>query len=220
MSARAGGAGCAAWRASSASASVRSRSLASQRDSSVRATSRWSGVALVEGAFGAGGVVAGAFDAQFDGAGRASGAVGDGIGGRQGKRDLVGRDGGQQPLGDRPLDQFAHHAATGRRVDLVAAAVSAVIARPGGAVVGGHRAPAAAAADEALQQRAAGPGRTRALAGVVGRQPLLVAHELLPADVAGVELTTPHRSRGKIVVLAWMLPSGSTRRRLARRPNT
>ena len=75
------------------------------------------GVALVKRAFGAGGVIAGSFGAQLDGAGRAAAAVGDRVGCRQRERDLVGRDGGQQPLGDGLLDEVAHDAATAGRAD-------------------------------------------------------------------------------------------------------
>src|SRR6202040_3140231 len=90
-------------------------------------------------------------------------------------------------LDDGLLDQLAHHAAATGRASPVGAAVAAVVARPAIArVERRHRAAAAAAADDALQQRAALAGRARAVTGAVGREPLLVAQELLPADVARV----------------------------------
>ena len=92
------------------------------------------GVALVEGAFGARGVVAGPLDAQLDRAGRSRAPVGDRVGGLERERDLLGRDGSQQPLGDGPFDHRAHHAATARRAGAVGAGVAAVVAAVGAAV--------------------------------------------------------------------------------------
>jgi len=48
----------------------------------------------VEGAFGAVGLVAGAFDSQLGGACRAGVAGGDLVGGREGQGELIGLDGG------------------------------------------------------------------------------------------------------------------------------
>src|SRR3954453_21580783 len=104
MFGRGGGGGSGAWRPNSASASASSRSLASQRDSRLRATSRLSGSHWWKAALGASGLVAGALDTQDDRAGSARAAVGDGVGGLQGERDLLRGDGVQQSLCDGLLE--------------------------------------------------------------------------------------------------------------------
>ena len=67
-------------------------------------------LALVEGALGAGGVVAGALDPQLDRARSARAAVGDRVSRFERELDLLGRDRGQQPVCHCLLDHPAHDA--------------------------------------------------------------------------------------------------------------
>ena len=140
----------------------------------------------VEGPLGPVGVVAGAFHGQLGGPARPGAAVGDLVGGGEGERDLVGVQRGQQPFGHDLVDRVGGHRPAGRGGLLILAGVAFVGAGAVAVIAGGHRPPAAAAADDALTQRVALAGRAGAGVGAVGRDLRLVAQVVLPAQVAGV----------------------------------
>ena len=120
----------------------------------------------VEGAFGAVGVVAGAFDGELGGAAEAVVPVGDLVGGGQRERDLGRVERGQQPVGDRVVDGGRGDRAARRGGEPVGAA-RALVGRPLVAVVvGAHRLAAGPADDDALTQAPIPPA--------VGRAPVLV----------------------------------------------
>src|SRR3954454_20722696 len=112
--------------------------------------------------------------------------------------DLVGCEGVEKRALDEGIDgESAHFLAerAGLVVAVGAAAIDRIVALWAG-VAQAHALPAAPAYGDALQQRAAltrdtrMPGRVTA--GVV-RQVLLVGHELLPGDVAGMRRRQAHR---------------------------
>ena len=118
-------------------------------------------------ALGAGGVVAGALDAQLDGPACARVAVGDLVGGGQRQRDLLRRHRLQQQPGDQVVDDAGLDRPARGRVDVIGARVTAVVVAALAAVQRRHRPPARAAAHDPLAERAALARRALAGAGVV-----------------------------------------------------
>ena len=139
------------------------------------------GLAGVERALGAGGLVAGALDAQLDRAGRARAAVGDLIGGGERERDLLRRDRLQQPAGDELVDDGGLDRPAAGRVDVVRARVAALVVAALAPVQRRHRPAAGAAAQDPLTQRPALARRALTGVRVIRSQPLLVSEILLPA---------------------------------------
>ena len=150
----------------------------------------------VEGAVGAVGLVAGAFDGQLGGAAEAVVPVGDLVGGGQRQRDLVRVQRGQQPLGDRVVDGGRGHRAARRGGVPIGAARALVGGALVGVVVGAHRLAARSAGDDALTQRRSLAWWARPGVGAVGGQPGLVGQVLGPADIAVVVVADEHRPLG------------------------
>ena len=150
----------------------------------------------VEGAFGAVGLVAGAFDGEFGGATEPVVPVGDRVGGGQRERDLVRVQRGQQPVGDRVVDGGRGDRAAGRGGVPVGAARALVGGALVAVVVGAHRFAARPAGDDALTQRRSLAWWAGAGVGAVGGQPGLVGQVVGPADVAVVMVADEHRPLG------------------------
>ena len=168
----------------------------------------------VEGAVGAVGLVAGAFDGEFGGAAEPVVPVGDRVGGGQRERDLVWVQRGQQPVGDRVVDGGRGDRAAGRAWWPVGAAGALVGRALVAVVVGAHRFAAGSAGDDALAQRGSLPRWAGAGVGAVAGQGRLVGQVLRPSRCSrrgDRAISTGHWARGRSTSPVCTLPSGSTR---------
>jgi hypothetical protein len=111
--------------------------------------------------------------------------------GGDGNGDPVGRESVEKRALDKGIDGESTHFLAERAglvVAVGAAAIDRIVALWAG-VAQAHAPPAAPADGDALQQRAAlarDTGMTRCVAAGVVRQALLVGHELLPGEIAGM----------------------------------
>jgi hypothetical protein len=147
-------------------------------------------------AFGAFGGVAGAFDAQLDGAQRAGPAVGDLAGGGQGQGEVFGGDRGEQLGGDHVVDGGgAYRVAVGGGHVVGAGSGAFVVGLPAG-VTGTHRPPARTTNHDALTQCGTFPRWAGTGVGGVAGELGLVSQEARPADVAPVVVLDAYRPLG------------------------